>query len=137
MTSVESSPPKSIQYPSGTLERAERAIRCSPFTLKLLSLMRYESVELNAIAGSRGVEQGYTRSPQSELSVENHLMWLIQVGVLRREVDGQGITDSFRLTPLSRQLVEKAEHQTQGLETPTARERCFNFLHRRLRFPLS
>ncbi|MEB3280051.1 MAG: hypothetical protein VKK42_14145 [Lyngbya sp.] len=135
MTSVESSTPKSIQYPSRTFQRAERAICCSPFTLKLLSLMRYESVELNAIAGSRGVEKGYTRSPQSELSVENNLMWLIQVGVLRREVDGQGITDSFRLTPLGRQLVEKAEDQTQKFAVPTWRERGLNFLHRRLRFP--
>lgn len=33
-------------------------------------------------------------------------MWLIQVGVLRREVDGQGITDSYRLAPLGRQLLE-------------------------------
>ncbi|MDY7021586.1 MAG: hypothetical protein SWJ54_09515 [Cyanobacteriota bacterium] len=135
MTSAESCA-KSIQYPSHTLERAERAIRCSPFTLKLLSLMRYESVELNAIAGSRGIEQGYTRSPQSELAVENDLMWLIQVGALRREVDGQGITDSFRLTPLSRQLVEKAERQNQGFANPTLRDRCLNFFHRRLRLPL-
>lgn len=96
--------------------------------------MRYESVELNAIAGSRGVEKGYTRSPQSELSVENNLMWLIQVGVLRREVDGQGITDSFRLTPLGRRLVENAEHQTQEIGVPTWRDRGLNFLHRRLRF---
>ncbi len=136
MTSVESPTPKSIQYSPRTLKRAERAICCSPFQLKLLSLMRYESVELNAIAGSRGVEQNYTRSPLSELSVENDLLWLIQVGVLRREVDGQGITDSFRLTPLGRQLVEKGEHQTQGLGTPTWRDRCFNFIHRRLRFPV-
>ncbi|MEL7036426.1 MAG: Npun_F0494 family protein [Cyanobacteria bacterium J06592_8] len=135
MTSAESCP-KSIQYPSRTLERAERAIRCSPFTLKLLSLMRYESVELSAIARSRGVEQGYTRSPQSELAVENYLMWLIQVGALRREVDGQGITDSFRLTPLSRQLVEKAERQHQEFANPTLRDRCLNFFHRRLRLPL-
>jgi len=50
---------------------------------------------------------GYTKRPLSELAAENALLWLIQVGVLRREVDGQGITDSFRLTPLGRQLVEK------------------------------
>lgn len=137
MTSVESPTPKSIQYSSGTFKRAERAIRCSPFQLKLMSLMRYESVELNAIAGSRGVEQGYTRKRLSELSVENNLMWLIQVGILRREVDGQGITDSFRLTPLGRQLVENAEHQPQGLSAPTWRDRCLNFLHRRFRFSLS
>ncbi|WP_370497282.1 Npun_F0494 family protein [Trichodesmium erythraeum] len=38
---------------------------------------------------------------------ENYLLWLIQVGVLRKEVDRQGITDSFRLTPMGHQLVKK------------------------------
>ena len=31
---------------------------------------------------------------------------LISVGVLRREVDGQGLTSRFRLTPLGRQLLD-------------------------------
>ena len=39
--------------------------------------------------------------------VENQLLWLIQVGALRREVDGQGITDRFRLTPLGHLLVQQ------------------------------
>ena len=37
---------------------------------------------------------------------EDHLIWLIQLGVLRREVDGQGLTSRFRLTPLGRQLLD-------------------------------
>ncbi|MFM6139194.1 MAG: Npun_F0494 family protein, partial [Sphaerospermopsis kisseleviana] len=45
--------------------------------------------------------------PLSELACDNALGWLIEVGILRREVDGQGITDGFRLTPLGYQLVEK------------------------------
>lgn len=135
---------KSIQYPSKTLERAERAMRCSPFTLKLFSTMRYQRVELNQIAGRQGVQQGYTRSHQGELAVENDLLWLIQVGVLRREVDGQGITDSFRLTPLGRQLVEKYQNQQASIPSPTfsdteertLRDRFYYTIERWMRLPL-
>jgi hypothetical protein len=127
---------KSIQYPSQTLKRAERAMRCSPFELHLFSTMAAQQVELNQIANRQGVEQGYTRSPVGELGVENCLLWLIQVGVLRREVDGQGITDSFRLTPLGRQLVEKYQHQNQSLPTPSVSDRLYHIIERWLRLPL-
>lgn len=109
---------------------------CSPFELKLFSTMCYQRVELNQIPGRQGVEQGYTRSPLAELAAENHLLWLIQVGVLRREVDGQGITDSFRLTPLGRQLVEKWQHQNQSLPTPTWGDRLYYTIERWFRLPL-
>ena len=39
-------------------------------------------------------------------ALEDDLRWLISVGVLRREVDGQGLTSRFRLTPLGRQLLD-------------------------------
>ncbi|MGB7895586.1 MAG: Npun_F0494 family protein, partial [Microcoleus sp.] len=78
------------------------------------------------------VESGYTRSPVSELVAENSLLWLIQVGVLRREVDGQGITDSFRLTPLGRQLVEKWEQEKQGVPAASLCDRMGNAVSRGL-----
>ncbi|XZO02821.1 MAG: Npun_F0494 family protein [Microcoleus sp.] len=118
MTFIPSEAFKSISYPDRTVNRADRAIRCSPFQLHFFQTIRDNSVFLTAIAGSSGVEQGYTRSPVAELAAENSLLWLIQVGVLRREVDGQGITDSFRLTPLGRQLVEKWEQE--GSKVPDA-----------------
>lgn len=127
---------KSIQYPSHTLKRAERAMGCSPFELQLFLTMRYQRVELNQIASRQGVKQGYTRSPLRELAVENWLLWLINVGILRREVDGQGITDSFRLTPLGRQLVEKYQNQNQTLPTPTWSDRLTHTIERWLRLPL-
>ena len=136
MTSVSSDTAKSIKYPRRTVERAERALRCCPFKLKLFSSMRDQSVKLNAIATNQGVELGYTHSPLSELTVENSLMWLIQVGLLRREVDGQGITDSFRLTPLGRQLVEKWQNTTNTLPAPSGSDRLYNLLNRWLRVPL-
>jgi hypothetical protein len=63
-------------------------------------------------------------------------MWLIQVGILRREVDGQGITDSFRLTPLGRQLVEQWANQGGTLPAPSFLDRLYNALSRWLRLPV-
>lgn len=136
MTSV-SQPRQSIQYPRRTIERAERAMRCAPFKLKLLATMMYQSVSITEIASTRGLQNQYTRKPLSELSAETELLWLIQVGLLRREVDGQGLTDSFRVTPLGRQLVQK--WQARGLQmagTPSLRDRLYNALNRWLRLPV-
>lgn len=131
MAAVDSTSPKPISYPQRTVERAERSLTCSPFLLALFVKMRLESVPLQLIASNVGVERGYTKAPLSELAAESALLWLIQVGVLRREVDGQGITDSFRLTPLGRQLVEK--YQRVSLPNPSWLDYIYNALNRWLR----
>ncbi|MFM6193571.1 MAG: Npun_F0494 family protein [Planktothrix sp.] len=136
MTVLDSPGKSSIQYSERTLKRAERALQCSPFQLQLFTTMRFSSVSLNGIAGQSGVNSGYTRTTLTELAVENALLWLIQVGVLRREVDGQGITDSFRLTPLGRKLIDQWESQNQGIPQPSLCDRSINSLNRWLRFPL-
>ena len=126
---------QSTQYPVRTVQRAERAMRCLPFQLPLFAAMRSNSVPLQAIAGRDGVAHHYIQRPMSELAAESDLMWLIQVGILRREVDGQGITDSFRLTPLGRQLVEKWENQGGTVPPPTLLDRLYNAVSRWLRLP--
>ncbi|MDP8965396.1 MAG: hypothetical protein M3O33_15720 [Cyanobacteriota bacterium] len=136
MTLMQSLNAQPIQYSASTIKRAERAMRCLPFQLPLFAAMRNESVPLQAIAGKEGVEHHYTRRLISELAVESGLMWLIQVGILRREVDGQGITDSFRLTPLGRQLVEQWENQGGTLPAPSFLDRLYNALSRWLRLPV-
>ena len=113
MSSSTISPPEksqsSVNYAASTVKRAERALCCSPFQLDLFIDMRSKSVLLPLIASQTGIEQGYVKKLLPETQVENHLMWLIKVGLLRREVDGQGITDSFRLTPLGRKIVARME----------------------------
>jgi hypothetical protein len=79
-----------VSFSAQSLVRAERAIRCSPFRLQLLQDLRTESVAIGAIADDAGIHQGYTRRPLAELTAENELLWLMAVGLLRREVDGQG-----------------------------------------------
>lgn len=135
MTSIQPLDTQSIQYPARSVKRAEIAMRCLPFQLSLFAAMRSISIPLLAIAGQEGVDNHYTRRKMSELAVESGLMWLIQVGVLRREVDGQGITDSFRLTPLGRQLLEKWEQQGGTVPPPSFLDRLYNALSRWLRLP--
>lgn len=123
-----------MQYPDQTVKRAKRAMRCAPFQVQLFAAMGLRSVSLQEIAGSTGVQKRYTQKPLAELTAENTLLWLIQVGVLRREVDGQGITDSFRLTPLGRQLVEQW-HQEDSQCIPSLQDRMQNAFSRWLRLP--
>ena len=103
-----------MDYPLRTINRAKRAVNCSPFQMKLLAEMGHRSIDLAEVTGTAGVTRGYVQSPLAERAAERSLLWLIQVGLLRREVDGQGLTDSFRLTPLGRLLVE--QWQEQGLD---------------------
>ena len=136
MTSIPSQNTQLIQYPTRTLHRAERAMRCLPFQLPLFVAMLGNSVPIGAIANQTGVKLQYTKRPLSELTVESNLNWLIQVGILRREVDGQGITDSFRLTPLGRYLVEKWVSQGETLPPPSLLDRLYHTLNRWLRLPV-
>lgn len=120
----------SLTYSDATLKRAERALCCSPFLLPLFAAMRNESIPLPMMTGQPGVDREYTKKPLAELWTERHLLWLIKVGLLRREVDGQGITDSFRLTPLGRQLVEKWESLGGVFPKPSFWDSVINSINR-------
>lgn len=133
MAVINSQNPKTFFYTPSTVERAERSLICSPFNIGLFTAMRHQSISLGAIALQNGVKNNYTKHPLSELTSDNALGWLIQVGVLRREVDGQGITDGFRLTPLGHQLIEK--YQGKNWPAPSWRDRLYNAVIRWLRLP--
>lgn len=124
-----------MQYSSKAIRRAERAVRCSPFYPKLLAEMRVESVGILRIAEDSGMLKGYTQQPLSELGAETELLWLVSVGILRREVDGQGLTDSFRLTPLGRQVVERWQSQGCPDRQASLVDYIKNMALRRLRIP--
>jgi hypothetical protein len=124
---------KTFSYAQSTVERAETSLVCSPFNRALLTVMHHQSVPLSAIAQDKGIKHGYTKRFLSELACDNALDWLIQVGILRREVDGQGITDSYRLTPLGQTLAEK--YQNQNWPNPSWRDRLQNAIARWLRLP--
>jgi hypothetical protein len=120
----------SINYPLTTIKRAQRALFCSVFNLTLFLVMMNESIFLLEIAGEKGYQKGYTKGIISERKVEQDLMWLIKVGLLRREVDGQGITDSFRLTPLGKKITQTWQQQGQNFPQPSFFDQIINFLNR-------
>ncbi|MDR7994217.1 MULTISPECIES: Npun_F0494 family protein [unclassified Thermosynechococcus] len=101
-----------IAYSRKVLERGDRALRCSPFLPLLFQTMQQRSVALLEIVGEAGLQSGFTRSPLPALLAEAELDWLIRVGLLRREVDGQGLTDRYRLTPLGQQLIQRYRQPT-------------------------
>lgn len=99
--------PPAIAYSEAIYRRAERALRCSPFTRHLMESLRDRSVDLSEISGWRGRELGFTTRVVPELAAESAMSWLIQVGALRHEVDGQGITSRYRLSLIGRQLLNR------------------------------
>ena len=87
--------------------RAKKGIRSSPFNLFLFqSLLKgslsAENVFLNK---SKYLNQEFIFI-RSSLFIENEFLRLIRIGVLRREVDGQGLTSKVRITPIGRQVLK-------------------------------
>jgi hypothetical protein len=121
-----------MNYPQNTVQRARRALSCSPFQMNLFATMRLQGVSLPQVAGRSGMSLRYTVKVLSEQSAERSLLWLIQVGLLRREVDGQGLTNSFRLTPLGRLLVEQWQEQGDRFRRVSWADRLREFIRRSL-----
>lgn len=88
------------------LLRADRSLRCLPFRRAF-----YEEVASRPISSSelcrRQDWQALVFVPFGPERAEEHFSWLIRLGVLRREVDGQGLTERVRLTPMGRRLLER------------------------------
>ena len=120
---------KAIEYAPRTIKRAKKALSCSPFRLKLFQEMRNQSVPIEQIAGEAGIKSGYASQAFSEPRTEDKLVWLINVGLLRREVDGQGLTDSFRLTPLGRKIVAQWEQEREEIPPASAIDRIYDWLN--------
>ncbi|BAZ43380.1 hypothetical protein NIES4102_03800 [Chondrocystis sp. NIES-4102] len=118
-----------FNYNQDTIKRAKRALSCSCFRLKLFQDMRNQSVPIQKIAGETGIKSGYATQALSESKTEDKLVWLINVGLLRREVDGQGLTDSFRLTPLGREIVAQWEQEKNEIPPASLKDKVYNRLN--------
>lgn len=53
----------------------------------------------------------YVFAPFGVERAESHFRWMIRLGVLRREVDGQGLTDRVRITPLGVEVTNQWEKE--------------------------
>lgn len=130
------SPYPAFEYAPQTVQRAKVALSCSPFCLKLFQKMRNQSVPIQQIAEETGIKLGYIKEAFSESRTEDKLIWLINIGLLRREVDGQGLTDSFRLTPLGRKIVAEWEQSIGEIPRASLANRLSHWLNRWLKLSL-
>ena len=87
------------------LHRGRLALRCLPFRQAFYRQLESRALGSNDLASSP-TDAPWCLRPVGAYEAEGHLIWLIQLGVLRREVDGQGLTERVRLTPLGRQVLQ-------------------------------
>nr|ABD96341.1 unknown [uncultured marine type-A Synechococcus GOM 3O12] len=100
-----------IEHPTELLDhrskaRALRSMCCLPFGETLYRELQQRGLDAETIWHDRPRFGRGPLWPRDGEQLEDHLRWLITVGVLRREVDGQGLTSRFRLTPLGRDLLD-------------------------------
>ena len=96
-----SSPPLNDQR---ALNRAGLALRCLPFRRAFYDEITDQALSSTALC-RRNEASSLCRGAPTPDRVEAHWIWLIQLGVLRREVDGQGLTHRVRLTPMGRAVL--------------------------------
>ena len=89
--------------------RAKKGIRKSPFNLFLFQSLLEGSLSAENVFRdqTKYLNQEFIFI-KSSLFIENEFLKLIKIGVLRREVDGQGLTSKVRITPIGRQVIESS-----------------------------
>jgi hypothetical protein len=91
--------------------RAQRGIKNCPFNLFLFQSLQKGSLSAENvfINKSKYLNQEFMFI-NSSLFIENEFLRLIRIGVLRREVDGQGLTSKVRITPIGREVLENSSN---------------------------
>ena len=87
--------------------RAKKGISNCPFNLFLFQSLKKESLSAQDVFANKSkyLSQEFMFVKNS-LFIENEFLKLIKIGVLRREVDGQGLTSKVRITPTGREVIE-------------------------------
>tara|TARA_B100001250_G_C19680678_1_gene735702 strand:- start:749 stop:1123 length:375 start_codon:yes stop_codon:yes gene_type:complete len=115
------------------LDRTIRAIRCLSFNYQF-----YEDVKCSGLSASEVFKMKvhyFSRNSftcKNSENIESAFRWLITLGVLRREVDGQGLTSKVRLTPLGHQIFK--DHSNLLNNKITFVEKTKNCLYRKIKF---
>ena len=87
--------------------RAKKGISNSPFNLFLFQCLQKGSLSAQNIFEKKSKYLNHEfMFINSSLFIENEFLKLIKIGVLRREVDGQGLTSKVRITPIGRKVLE-------------------------------
>tara|TARA_Y100001968_G_C19265471_1_gene671448 strand:+ start:570 stop:944 length:375 start_codon:yes stop_codon:yes gene_type:complete len=116
-----------------SIKRARKTIKCLGFNLKFYKDIQEEGLNAGEVFSER---KKYLTKASSTLNkpnkIEDDFLWLITIGILRREVDGQGLTSRVRLTPLGRQVIEECPQLAD--QKPNAFEKVTQFFFRKMQF---
>jgi len=90
-------------------KRAKKGIRSCPFNFFLFQSLLEDSLSAQNVFlnKSKYLNQEFLFI-NSSVFIENEFLKLIKIGVLRREVDGQGLTSKVRITPIGRLVLESS-----------------------------
>lgn len=101
--------------------RASKSVQCLPFKLRF-----YKEIVKNSIKASELVNRvdydDLVLVHMSAARIEEHFHWMMKLGILRREVDGQGLTNRFKITPLGRSVISQ---WTEHIPRAGLRDRIF------------
>ena len=89
------------------IERSKKAFRRFPFNVKFYNEIKEKGLNSKYVFKEKEkfIKQGRI-SFKNPNSVESAFRKLISIGILRREVDGQGLTSKVRITPLGRKIID-------------------------------
>ena len=103
-------------------QRSRRAILCLPFNSYFYKFIQTIGISAKQVYIHQdkyiSCKATYYKSKDQ---IERIFCWLISIGILRREVDGQGLTAKVRITPLGKKILsqypelpsQKANHLEQ------------------------
>ncbi len=98
--------------------RSSRAIRCLPLNLNFYNEVKSYGLSAEKVFQNKTVYlSNSSYNFKNKDAIENKFLWLIKIGVLRREVDGQGLTEKVRLTPIGRIILEKEPNLPEQMPT--------------------
>tara|TARA_B100000579_G_C22499573_1_gene696305 strand:+ start:164 stop:538 length:375 start_codon:yes stop_codon:yes gene_type:complete len=91
--------------------RAKRGIEHCPFNRVFFQSLLNNSLSAQNVFINRSkyMNEKFLFIKNSNF-IENEFLRLIKIGVLRREVDGQGLTSKVRITPIGRKVLENSSN---------------------------
>ncbi len=112
-------------------KRSCRAIRCLPLNSFFYQVIQKKGLTARKvfIDKDRYISNGFIWFKSSD-QVERSFCWLIIIGILRREVDGQGLTAKVRITPLGKEILGKYPQLPN--QKPTYQEKMKNWALRKI-----
>ncbi len=85
------------------IKRSTRAIKCLSLNSNFYKDVRVSGLSAEMVFAKQDKYiSNVIFKIKSKHELEESFLWLIRIGILRREVDGQGLTSSVRITPLGR-----------------------------------